>query len=168
MLAFQEISHILNFGHDIPPALREASENRELFAPRGNISQTIHEDEELEDEEEENDEEDAEQQPQVVSVSPLSKYDPRVPCEFDPPTAVFRIKLVCTIIETASSNIVTVNNKAKLEFALGSLQRYLFTKISLPSDGEYSHLFCVMSFVLSTASLLNIRNTVTCSLSTQS
>mmetsp|Transcript_11835 Transcript_11835/g.21352 ORF Transcript_11835/g.21352 Transcript_11835/m.21352 type:complete len:659 (+) Transcript_11835:108-2084(+) len=141
-IVFDEISHVLDFGHDIPNALRQASNNQGLFAPHGNISQIIHEDEELEEEEEDEtkDQEDTESQPQVVSISPLSKYDPRVPCDIDPPTAVFRIKLVCTILETASSHIVTVNNKAKLEFALASLQRYLFTKKSLPSDVEFSIL----------------------------
>ncbi|KAL7540563.1 LOW QUALITY PROTEIN: hypothetical protein ACHAXR_010217 [Thalassiosira sp. AJA248-18] len=138
-ILFDEVHHILNFNHDIPEALRQASQNQELFAPRGNISQVIHEDEELEEEEDE-EEEKEEEKPQVVSISSLSKYDPRVPSGIDPPTAVFRIKLVCTILETVSSHIVTANNKAKLEFALASLQRYLFTKKSLPSDVEFSVL----------------------------
>ena len=142
-VVFDEIHHILNYGHDIPDALRHASENQELFAPKGKISQTILEDEELEEEDEDGEErdekeeeEDRNQQPQVVSVSSFSKYDPRVPSEIDPPTAAFRIKLVCTILETACSSLVTVVNKSKLDFALTSLQRYLFTKTSLPSDGE--------------------------------
>merc|ERR1711966_150657 len=78
--------------------------------------------------------------PQVIPVSSLSKYDPRVPSFIDPPTSVFRIKLACTLLETASSHIVTVNNKSKLEFALASLQRYMFTKRSLPTDVEFSFL----------------------------
>lgn len=141
-ILFDEVHQILNFGHDIPSALRQASENQELFAPRGNISQTILEDEEMEEDEEqeEKEEEEVNIQPQVVSISSFSKYDPRVPSDIDPPNAVFRIKLVCTILETASSHVVTVNNKAKLEFALASLQRYLFTKTSLPSDVEFSVL----------------------------
>mmetsp|Transcript_33579 Transcript_33579/g.61792 ORF Transcript_33579/g.61792 Transcript_33579/m.61792 type:complete len:1566 (-) Transcript_33579:189-4886(-) len=141
-VVFDEVHHILDFDHDIPQALRQASENQGLlFVPHGNISQTILEDEELEEDEEEDEKmEEEDTKPQVVTVSSLSKYDPRVPSDIDPPTAVFRIKLVCTILETASSHIVTVNNKAKLEFALASLQRYLFTKKSLPSDVEFSIL----------------------------
>jgi regulator of nonsense transcripts 2 len=96
----------------------------------------------LEDEEEaeQENEKGKHKQPLVVSVSPFSKHDPRVPSDIDPPMAVFRIKLVCTILETACAHIVTANNKAKLEFALASLQRYLFTKTSLPTDGEYLHI----------------------------
>jgi regulator of nonsense transcripts 2 len=138
-ILFDEVHHILDFCHDIPDALRHASENQVLFAPRGNVSQTILEDETLEDDEEaeQENEKDKHQQPLVVSVSPFSKHDPRVKSDIDPPMAVFRIKLVCTILETATAHIVTANNKAKLEFSLASLQRYLFTKTSLPTDGEY-------------------------------
>ena len=138
---FHEVHHLLNFGHEIPEALRHASANQELFAPRGKVSQTIMEGEEMEDEEEDDQhagEENKPQQPMVVSVSPFSTYDPRVPSDIDPPTAVFRIKLVCTMLETASAHIVTSSNTYKLEFALGSLQRYLFTKTSLPTDGKYA------------------------------
>lgn len=136
-ILFDEVHHLLNFGHDIPDALRQASENHNLFAPRGNIAQkTIHEDEELDEEAEDTEEKEDAIKPQVVSVSPFSKYDPRIPCEIDGNRMVFRIKLVTTILETSSPHLVTVNNKTKLDFALASLQRYLFTKISLPSDGE--------------------------------
>lgn len=142
-LLFDEVHHILDYDHDIPDALRKASENQELFAPRGNVSQTIIE----EDEEDDKDEvegdgrdgkegEEQNQQPQVVPISSFSKFDPRVPSGVDPPMSVFRIKLVTTILDTASSHIVTMNNKPKLEYALASLQRYLFTKTSLPSDGK--------------------------------
>ena len=144
---FHEVHHLLNHGHEIPEALRHASANQELFAPRGKVSQTIMEDEEMEDEEEEDtqlvDEENKAQQPMVVSVSPFSTYDPRVPSEIDPPTAVFRIKLVCTMLETASSHIVTPSNTSKLEFALASLQRYLFTKTLLPTDGKFALTTCL-------------------------
>ena len=132
-IVMKEMDHILNFGHDIPEALRQACKKDVSFAPSGNVSQTIHEDEELEDEGHE--EKEKEKQPVAVSVSRFSKYDPRVPCDLDPPTAAFRIKLVCTILETVSSHIVTTSNKAKLEYILACLQRYLFTKTSLPSDG---------------------------------
>jgi len=135
-IIFEQIDHILNFQHDIPDALRDASQN-EMFAPRGKVSQTILEDEELEEDDEDDEKENIE--PAAVPVSRFSKYDPRVPCETDPPMAVFRIKLVCTILDAISSQ-VTVSNKSKVDLALASLQRYLFTKTSLPSDVEFSVL----------------------------
>ena len=134
--AFDLMHHILNFGHDIPDSLREASDRQESFVPRGKVTQTILEDEEMEDGEEDND---VEEKPSVVPVSTFSKYDPRVFCPIDPPTAVFRIKIVTTILDTISSHVVTPSNKSKIEFILASLQRYLFVKTSLPSDGK----FCV-------------------------
>mmetsp|Transcript_29365 Transcript_29365/g.56176 ORF Transcript_29365/g.56176 Transcript_29365/m.56176 type:complete len:882 (+) Transcript_29365:2-2647(+) len=137
-IIFEECHHILNFGHDIPEALRQASTSQETFTSRGKISQAIPEDGELEEEDE--NERREEEKPKVVSVSRFSKYDTRVPCEVDPPTAVFRIKLVCTILETVTAYIVSATNKAKLDFILAALQRYLFTKISLPSDVEFSVL----------------------------
>lgn len=140
-ILFDEVHHILNFGHEIPNALRQVSENEDLFAPKGNISQTILEDEELEEDSDGAEEKEEEQKPQIVSVSHFSKFDPRVPSGIDPPTAVFRIKLVCTMLETAAPNLVTANNKSKLDFALASLQRYLFTKISLPSDGKHNSMY---------------------------
>lgn len=137
-ILFDEVHHIINFGHDIPDALRQASVNQKLFLPRGNVSKTIHEDEEMEDEENEEQDNEMEknQQPVVIPVSLYSKYDPRVPCDIDPPMAAFRIKLVCTILETASKHIVSASNKTKLEFCLALLQRYLFTKKMLPTDGK--------------------------------
>ena len=149
-IVFNDVHHILDFDHDIPQALRQASENQGLlFVPHGNISQTILEDEELEEDEEEEQKEEEDTKPQVVSVSSLPRYDPGVPSDIEPPTAVFQVKLVCTILEISSSQIVTVKNKAKLRFALASLHMYLFTKKSLPSDGKV--LSYSMTFVLSTA-----------------
>ena len=142
-ILFDEVNHIINFGHDIPDALRQASTNQELFLPRGDVSKTINEDEELEDEEKSDQEIEKEknQQPVVIPVALFSKYDPRVPSDTDPPLAAFRIKLVYTILETASTHIVSSSNKTKLEFCLASLQRYLFTKKLLPTDGKSRHVF---------------------------
>jgi hypothetical protein len=109
-----------------------------MFAPRGKVSQTIPEDEELEEDDDDDEKENSE--PTAVPVSRFSRYDPRVPCETDPPMAVFRIKLVCTILDAISSQ-VTASNKSKVDLALASLQRYLFTKTSLPSDGKYFIFF---------------------------
>lgn len=133
---FAFMHHVLNFGHDIPDSLREASNRQDTFAPRSKVTQTIHEDEEMEGAEEV---EQVEEKPAVVPVSNYSLYDPRVFCPIDPPTAVFRIKIVTTILETASSQVVTASNKAKVDFILASLQRYLFVKTSLPSDGKLQY-----------------------------
>ena len=136
-IIFEQIDHILNFQHDIPDALRNASQN-DSFAPRGNVSQTILEDEELEEEDENDEKENI--HPTAVPVSQFSNYDPRVPCESDQPNAAFRIKLVCSILDAISPQ-VTTSNKSKVDLALASLQRYLFTKTSLPSDGKYTSSF---------------------------
>eukprot|EP00804_Cyclotella_cryptica_P010576 CCRYP_021015-RD/>CCRYP_021015-RD protein AED:0.06 eAED:0.06 QI:166/1/1/1/0.87/0.88/9/1431/1142 len=127
---FEMMHHVLNFGHEIPDALRQVTESQESFAPRGKVTQTIHEDEELADGQEKN----AEEGKTIVPVSRFSAHDPRVFCHGDPPTVAFRIKLVTTILDTVSSLIVTTSNKTKIEFILASLQRYLFVKNSLPSD----------------------------------
>merc|ERR1712194_402653 len=103
-IVFDVVHHLFDYGHDIPPGLRQASESQGLLALRGNISQTILEDEELEEDDDEEKEE--ETKPQVIPISSLSKYDPRVPSYIDPPTSVFRIKLACTLLETTSSHIV--------------------------------------------------------------
>ena len=51
---FEELLLVLNFGHDVPEALREASEQHVMFAPhKTDISQTLLEDEELDDDDEE-------------------------------------------------------------------------------------------------------------------
>jgi regulator of nonsense transcripts 2 len=133
LTVFEMMHHVLNYGHTIPDALREASDSKETFAPRGKVTQTIHENEELEDEEEEEKVQD--EKPTVVPVGRLSKYDPRVFCHVDPPNAAFRIKIVTTILDTISSQVVTVSNKSKIGYILAALQRYLFVKTSLPSDG---------------------------------
>ena len=157
-IIFDEVHHILNFGHDIPDALRQASANQEIFLPRGKVSKTIHEDEELDDEENEEHEDEGkeDQQPVVIPVSLFSKYDPRVPSDIDPPMAVFRIKLVCTILETASEYIVSSSNKTKLEFCLASLQRYLFTKKLLPTDGKSIMLFILLCIKVATLTITKI------------
>lgn len=149
-ILFDAVHHIINCGHSIPDALRQASKNQEIFLPRGNVSKTILEDEEMEDEENSDQEIEMEKnkQPVVIPVSPFSKFDPRVPSDIDPPMAAFRIKLVCTILETASPHIVSSSNKMKLEFCLASLQRYLFTKKLLPTDGKSIGFFMSVAWLL--------------------
>lgn len=146
-LIIQQLYKFINFGHEIPPALREASAKvaekvaEENAAPNsaGAIAKTIQEDEEMEDAELEKPEETS-KEPVPVAVSKYSKFDPRVPTLIDTPNSVFRIKLVCTLLETVAKTIVTRNNLVKLEGFLAAFQRYLFTKAVLPTEVEFSLL----------------------------
>jgi len=141
-IIFQQLYRLIDFGHDIPEVLRQVNlsltpSQSVLRTPLG-ISQTIKEDEAMEDGDEKSQEEKHNQSP--IAVSPHSKYDPRVPCDYDPPSAVFRIKLVCTLLDSCASSLVTCANNSKLEKFLVAFQRYLFTKCSLPTDIEFSVL----------------------------
>jgi regulator of nonsense transcripts 2 len=159
LVIFQQLYRIINLGHEIPQALREASErlasgeasgqNAEeeskeqlpVFNSASGVSGAIQEDEEMEDEELETTEEkisEPEQQP--VAVSRYSVYDPRVPSPVDPPTSAFRIKLVCTLLEVVAKSIVTRNNLPRLKGFIAAFQRYLFTKSMLATDVEFSLL----------------------------
>ena len=150
-LVFDQLYLFVNFGHEIPAELREASEK---LTEEGDVgvsvasnpavlkagaSQTIHEDEEL-DEESNNDETRDEQPPAPVAVSRHSRYDPRVPSSNDPPNSVLRIKLICTLLDSVAKNLVLRSNLPKLQRFLTAFQRYLYTKITLPVDVEFSVL----------------------------
>ncbi|CAJ1949289.1 unnamed protein product [Cylindrotheca closterium] len=150
-LVLQQLYKFINFGHEIPDPLREASESiaqsqadtetedkLPVFNSASAISQTIQEDEEVEEIELETKEE--VEAPKPVAVSKHSKFDPRVFSSLDPPNSVFRIKLVCTLLEVVSKTIVTRNNLSKVEGYLAAFQRYLFTKTILPTEVEFALL----------------------------
>lgn len=151
-LILQQLYLFINFGHDIPEALREASEktvalsespegNLPVFNSASGVSRSILEDEEMDqDELEAKEEEVKEEEIKPVVVSIYSKYDPRVPTILDPPNSVFRIKLVCTLLEVVSKTYVTRNNLPKIEAFLAAFQRYLFTKTTLPTEVEFALL----------------------------
>ena len=166
-LVFDELYKFIDLGHEIPPALRESSEKHaaeteggaagssassapmpKFMAAGGDISHAIAEDEEMEESEDEDgngaggEEQPGEEpsRPVVVAVSKYSTHDPRVPTPLDPPNSPFRISLVCTVLETASSALVTTTNKAKLGAFLAAFQRYLFTKDTLPTEVEFNLL----------------------------
>jgi regulator of nonsense transcripts 2 len=152
-LVLQQLYTFIHFGHEIPYNLREASEKQAaqqqieaesedrlpVFNSTSAISQTIQEDEEVEDAELETQEVEPEA-PKPIAVSRHSIYDPRVFSALDPPNSVFRIKLVCTLLEVVSKTIVTRNNLSKIEGFLADFQRYLFTKTILPTEVEFSLL----------------------------
>jgi regulator of nonsense transcripts 2 len=150
-----QLYNIVNYGHDIPSALREACNRLEpatdeslslrtissklLKGPSG-VNQTIMEDEEFEEGSLNGERVVVEQvNNKPVAISPFSQFDPRVPSSIDPPSAVFRIKLVCTLLDSCVSTIGN-HNKAMLNQFLASFQRYIFTKSSVPADIEFSVL----------------------------
>jgi regulator of nonsense transcripts 2 len=153
-LIIVQLYNIVNYGHAIPPALREASYKHEMVnddptsskplsskllkAPSG-VSRTIKEDEEFEEKSVSDESLHESSHSKPVAVSSFSKFDPRVPSSLDPPTSVFRIKLVCTILDSCVPSI-TNQNKASLNQFLASFQRYIFTKSSIPADIEFSIL----------------------------
>jgi regulator of nonsense transcripts 2 len=154
-LVIQQLYTFIDFGHEIPEALRQASEKQQSMSTNGGaaegeqlnvprsatgISQTIQEDEEMDESELAIKEDTAPAEPVPVAVSRYSKHDPRVPSFFDPPNSVFRIKLVCTLLEVVGKTIVTRNNFPKIEGFLAAFQRYLFTKTMLPAEVEFALL----------------------------
>jgi len=150
-IIIQQLYKFINFGHEIPDALREASANQldgeneqkedklPVYNSAVGVSSAIMEDEEMDDDILESKVEEVEM-PKVVAVSCHSIYDPRVPSPIDPPDSVFRVKLVCTLLEASLKNIVTRSNLSSLEGFVTSFQRYLFTKPSLPAEVEFSLL----------------------------
>ena len=122
---------LLNFGHDIPQKLREES-LKEGEEEEGHRTKA----EGGEGEEGEG----GEDQPaaKAVGVNKYATHDPRVPTPLDPPNNFMRIKLACTLIDSAAFVLCNVKaNRDKLEKYLTHLQRYLFVKPSLPADIEF-------------------------------
>ncbi len=142
-IIFEQLFNFVNFDHQIPEALREISSNEQktsssiLGGPMA-ITGTIQEDEEMEEEDLQVDPADTEVEP--VAVSKHSKFDPRVPSFLDPESSVFRIKLICTLLDSSSSCLVSSGSALKLEKFMAAFQRYLFIKSSLPADIEFSIL----------------------------
>ena len=79
-----------------------------------------------------------------VAVSPHARFDPRVPCVFDGPVSVLRIKLVCTVLEKCHVVLLSSNfgniKFSQLQRFLTHFQRYLFTKSVLPTEVEFAVL----------------------------
>uniref|UniRef100_A0A7S2Y6I1 MIF4G domain-containing protein n=2 Tax=Entomoneis paludosa TaxID=265537 RepID=A0A7S2Y6I1_9STRA len=148
-LIIDQLYEFINLGHEIPAALREASkqlvengDQTETKLPEYDtsaaVAQTIAEDEEMAEDELEPEQQAELQHP--VAVSEHSKYDPRVPSGVDPPGAAYRIKLVCTLLEVSSRQLVTKANLSAIDLFLAALQRYLFTKPVLATEVEFSLL----------------------------
>mmetsp|Transcript_11758 Transcript_11758/g.21982 ORF Transcript_11758/g.21982 Transcript_11758/m.21982 type:complete len:802 (-) Transcript_11758:681-3086(-) len=147
---FDQLHKFVNFDHDIPSTHREIASDQLLIkgSPMPSslrselgVNKVIQEDEELEDEDDDKNEELNAKGPLApMPVSKFSRYDPRVFSILDPPSSVFRIKLVCTLLDSCASSLVTVSNFPKLESFLATFQRYIFIKNALPTDIEFSLL----------------------------
>jgi regulator of nonsense transcripts 2 len=144
----QELYNFINFDHSISQELRDASakllantseeieDTLPVYNSASGVTIAINENEEMEDDILEIKHE----VPKVVAVSPHSLYDPRVLSQIDLPNSFFRIKLVCSLLESSAKQLVTRNNLNNLEGFLTAFQRYLFTKATLPTDVEFSIL----------------------------
>jgi len=163
-LIIQQLYNFINIGHEIPESLREASKKQQetvqsgtaagaatgeendntvklpVYNSTGGAVTAITEDEEMEDSPlvTKKDEEAVEQKP--VAVSQYSQYDPRVPSVVDAQNSAFRVKLVCVLLEVVAKSLVVRSNITRLQNFLIAFQRYLFTKISLPAEVEFSLL----------------------------
>ena len=142
-IIFDQLYNFVNFDHEIPEALREITSSdlntssNVIGGPLA-INGTINEDEEMEEEDLNIEQPETQQEP--VAVSKYSKFDPRVPSLLDPDTAVFRVKLICTLLDSSSPCLITVSSASKLDKFLAAFQRYLFIKSNLPTDIEFSIL----------------------------
>ena len=143
-IIIDQLYDFVNFNHEIPQVLREISINGQnlnnsklLNGPMG-VSGAINEDEEMEEDDFEEEEQVVPQAP--VSVSKHSKYDPRVPSIVDPENSVFRVKLICTLLDSSIPCLITSGSFSKVEKFMSAFQRYLFIKTNLPADVEFSVL----------------------------
>jgi len=142
-IIFTTLLNLINFDHEIPEGLRMISSDKNtaksnnLLGPLA-VTGTIKEDEEMEEEELHSESADNHQAPVAVSVH--SKHDPRVPSTNDPDSAVFRIKLICTLLDSSAACLVTNSNISKVERFMAAFQRYLFIKQNLSTDIEFSIL----------------------------
>ena len=75
----------------------------------------------------------------VVPVAAHSVHDPRVPSSIDSPSYVFRIKLICVLLERTSSKLIG-EVLMNLKMFLPCFHRYLFTKPVIPADVEFAAL----------------------------
>lgn len=161
-IVFYQLNEFLNLGHEIPRALLEVCERNARcekgigdaavyepvvkFTSAPLITNSIPEDDESEGTEGGNladvvTDKSVETKSLVpVPISPFSKFDPRVPCPFDPPAAILRIQLVCNLLESCGPTIVNVTDLPKMQRFLSSFQRYLFTKHALPPETKFALL----------------------------
>jgi regulator of nonsense transcripts 2 len=152
-IVLEQLHSFINFGHEVTPAMREATlklqhqmktQQGTSFQAPPTRAKTI-----LEDEEQDTDDEDADVDGATpteddihtpVPISPIARFDPRLPCFVDPPNSVLRVKLVCCLLEACGSSLVTQANLPKLRYFFTCFQRYLFTKSVLPVEVKFAVL----------------------------
>lgn len=78
----------------------------------------------------------------VSSASMGMFYDPRIPCEADPPTDLFRAQIICELLNTTGVYFVRGAAREKLNRFLAYFQRYLLTKQMIPMHVEFTILDC--------------------------
>jgi regulator of nonsense transcripts 2 len=142
-IIFDQLYNLVNFDHNIPKALHAVSNNDQNISSKvlgGPLTVTgvINEDEEMEEDDLQVEPHKTEQEP--IAVSKHSKFDPRVPSILDKDTTVFRVKLICILLDSSSPSLVTTGITSKLEKFMAAFQRYLFVKSNLPADIEFSIL----------------------------
>jgi len=151
-LIMEQLYSFINVGHEIPDALRRACQDTEsnadqreetltnFYLPPNAVVGAIQEDEEMEQDELEANLDESEPIGAPVAVSEHSKCDPRVFSPEDPPNSAFRVKLVISLLDVCSKQLMARNNRPRLKSFLTALQRYLFTKSMLPMDVEFALL----------------------------
>ena len=156
-LIIDQLYEFMNYGHEIPESLRQASkefttkaamvETEEsstaklpVYNSSSGVTQVIQEDEEMEDAELIPNVVEVKEAPKPVAVAPYSIFDPRVPSAKDSATSTYRITLICTLLETSARALVTRSNIPRLKGFFAAFQRYLFTKTVLPTDVEFALL----------------------------
>lgn len=109
---FEMLYHCINFGH-LVPAVGTAAATPVVVDPATGLA---------------------------VPITYIGKYDPRVPCDLDPPGDLFRAQLVCELLNTCGNYYVRGSSRDKLARFLTYFQRFLLTKPALPIHVEFAIL----------------------------
>ncbi|OQR99407.1 regulator of nonsense transcripts 2 [Thraustotheca clavata] len=75
-----------------------------------------------------------------LTLVPDMKYDPRVPSEVDDDRNVFRIRLICALLETVGTSFDRGITRKKLDRFLVFFQRYCLSKSEIPLETEFAIL----------------------------
>ncbi|ETV92636.1 hypothetical protein, variant 1 [Aphanomyces invadans] len=87
-----------------------------------------------------------------MALVPDMKFDPRVPSDVDSDRNVFRVRLICALLETCGASFDRGITKRKLDRFLVFFQRYLLAKADVPLETEF--------VVLDTFDLLSTKDKV--------
>jgi hypothetical protein len=76
----------------------------------------------------------------LAVAAAVGSFDPRIPCETDPPTDLFRAQLVCELLNTCGVYYVRGHSRVKLSRFLVYFHRYLLCKTAVPIHVEFAIL----------------------------